>query len=191
MPAPQRSIFRESAIRKYLQKQEQSVLLRVTRPPILLIIWIILFFLLGAGGLAWSIQVPTWAHGQGLVTRQEEAGQAESRVVVVLFFAANYLVDLHAGQPAIVSIGSAASRLQGRVTSVGTSAINPDEARSRFNLQGGLALIITGPSIPVVISIESTVSLLMYAGSLCDAQVQIGVQSVLSLLPGFRHSLGK
>src|SRR5437660_5535248 len=108
MTAPQRSIFRENALRKYLHKQEQSVLLRVTSPPIILCIWVIVFFLSGAGGLAWSIQVPIWAHGQGLLIKQGESAQAESRVVVVLFFAPHYLVDLHAGQTAIVSIGSVA-----------------------------------------------------------------------------------
>lgn len=191
MPASERSIFRDSAIKKYLQRQEQGILLHVASPPIILFFWIVLLFLLGAGGLAWSIRVPISVQGQGLVIEQGATGQVEGSVVAVLFLALDDQADLHVGQPATVTIGSAASHLQGTVESVGTTAISPDEARSRFNLQGGLAQVITEPSITVTISIGPAASTQIYAGSLCDAQIQVGSRSVLSLLPGFQHIFGK
>ena len=191
MPAPERSIFRESAIKKYLQKQEQGILLRVASPPIVLFFWVALLFLLGAGGLAWSIQVPISVRGQGVVLEQGVAGQGESSVVAVFFFSLDHQADLHVGQPATVIISSTASNLHGTIENVETSAISPNEARSRFNLQGGLAQVITGPSITVTISIGSVASMSIYAGSLCDAQIQVGSRSVLSLLPGFSHIFGK
>jgi hypothetical protein len=189
--APERSIFRESALKKYLQRQEQGILLRVASPPIILFFWVALLFLLGAGGLAWSIQVPISVRGEGVVLEQGAAGQGESSVVAVFFFSLDHLADLHVGQPATVIIGSIASNLHGRVENVEASAISPNEARSRFNLQGGLTQVITEPSITVTVSIGPAASMRIYAGSLCDAQIQVGSRSVFSLLPGFNHILGK
>src|SRR5258708_16113605 len=109
MAAPERSIFRESAIKKYLQKQEQGILLRVASPPIVLFFWVALLFLLGAGGLAWSIQVPISVRGQGLILEQGAAGQAKRSVVAVLFLSLDHHADLHVGQPAAMLICSATS----------------------------------------------------------------------------------
>jgi hypothetical protein len=189
--APERSIFRESAIKKYLQRQEQGILLQVVSPPIILFFWVALLLLLGAGGLAWSIQVPISVRGEGVVLEQGAAGQGESSVVAVFFFSLDHLADLHVGQPATVIIGSIASNLHGRVENVEASAISPNEARSRFNLQGGLTQVITEPSITVTVSIGPAASMRIYAGSLCDAQIQVGSRSVFSLLPGFNHIWGK
>jgi ABC-type bacteriocin/lantibiotic exporter with double-glycine peptidase domain len=67
MPAQERSIFRESAIQKYLYKREQTILLRVASPPVVLLFWLLILFLLGSGGLAWLIQVPVTAQAQGIL----------------------------------------------------------------------------------------------------------------------------
>lgn len=53
MTTPSQSIFRESAIKRYRQRQEQSVLLRVAPPPAMLFFWTALLLLLGAGIIAW------------------------------------------------------------------------------------------------------------------------------------------
>lgn len=190
MAAPERSLFRESAIQKYQQRQEQSILLRVASPPIVLIFWVVFLFLAGAGGLAWSIRVPISVQGQGVMLAQEEKGQTESGLVAMLFLSIASRGDLRIGQPAIVTIGSTAS-LHGTVAQIGTAIISPQEARSRFDLQGGLAQVITQPSLLVTIALGTASSAPIYAGSLCDAQIQVTTQSVLSLLPGFRLLLRK
>jgi hypothetical protein len=191
MPAPEQSIFRENAIKKYLQKQEQGILLRVASPPIVLLFWVASLFLLGAGGLAWSIQIPVLVQGQGLILEQGAAGQVEGNVVATLFLSPGDQASLHVGQSVSVIVSSTASDLHGTIENIETSVISPDEARSRFNLQGGLAQVITGPSITVTVSLGSAASMHIYTGSLCAAQIQVGSRSVLSLLPGFDHILGK
>ena len=191
MSAPEGSIFREAAIKKYLHKQEQGIPLRVASPPVKLFFGVLLLFLLGAMGFAWSIQVPISVGGQGLVLEQGVAGRTESRVVAVLFLLPNYRANIHIGEPARVLIGSGASSLSGTVTNMAASAISPDEARSRFNLQGMSAQVITEPTIIVTISLEPATSMRVYDGSLCDIQIQTGSQSILSLLPGLNGIFGK
>jgi len=191
MPAPDQSIFRESAVKKHRQRQEQGVLLRVYSPPVWALCWIVLLLLFGAVGFAWSVTVPVSVQGQGVVIEQGPTGQAEGEVVAILFFSPGQLAGLHVGQPATVSIGSTSTSMAGSVEQVGTALISPSEARSRYNLQGGLAQVITGPSLVVTISIGPAASARIFAGSLCDAQIQIGSQRVLSLLPGFNQMRGK
>jgi hypothetical protein len=188
---PERSIFRESAIKKYRQGQEQAILLRVASPPLWALLWAVLLLLLGAGGLAWSIEVPISVQGQGIILEQEATGQSGNEVVAVLFFAPAQLVNLHEGQSTTVSIDASAISLVGSVGHVETTLISPDEARSRYHLQGGLAQVITGPSVMVTILIGSAASAQIYTGSLCNAQITIGSQRVFSLLPGFKQILGK
>lgn len=189
MPTSESSIFRESAIKQYHQRQEQGILLHVTYPPALIFFWTFLLLLLVAGGFVWSIQVPILVQSQGVIVEQKTPGQTETAVVAVLFFSPDQLTDIHVGQPAVVSIGSTPINASSTVEHVDTAIISPNDARSRFNLQGGLAQVITKPSITVTISIGLTASTEMYAGSLCNAQIQTGSQNVLSLLPGFNQLL--
>jgi len=185
MSTSERSIFRESAIKRYHERQEQGILLHVAYPPALIFLGIFLLLLLGATGFVCSIQVPILVQSQGVVVEHKVPGPDGTAVVAVLFLSPNQLTNLHVGQPALVSIGSTSTNVSGTVEHVDTTIVSPDQARSNFNLQGGLAQVITGPSITVTISIGLAASNQMYAGSLCNAQIQTGSQSVLSLLPGF------
>jgi hypothetical protein len=189
MPSSERSIFRDSAIKRHHQRQEQGVILRVASPPAFAIFWIVSLLLLGAGGLAWATQVPISVHGQGIVVEQNSIGQSGHEVVALLFFPPAQQAKLHTGQSATVNIGSTTTNITGIVEYVATAVISPEAARSRYNLQGGLGEVITEPSIIVTIHIFQYPQ--TYAGSLCSAQVYIGSQRVLSLLPVFDQIFGK
>jgi hypothetical protein len=184
MAFSKQSIFRESAVQKYLQRQEQGVLLRAISPPMFALFWILLLFLLSAGILAWCVQVPVSIAGQGVVVAQNTAGSA-GEVVAALFFAPDRRADLRIGQPVTITIGPGTSRLTSSIERVETNVISPDDARTRFGLQGSLTQVITAPSVIVYAQLGSAASASIYAGSLCAAQVQIGSQRVLSLFPGF------
>jgi hypothetical protein len=191
MAAWERSIFREQAIKKYIQRQEQSVLLRVISPPAFVFLWILLLLFLGMGILIWSVQVPITVAGQGVVseggTEGETAGQEGQEVVAVLFLPPGQQAGLRVGQLANVSIGTSQISLTGIIEHVATDLISPSEARTRFKLQGEFAQLITGPSVMVTIRIGPASSAHIYVGSLCSAQMQVGSQNVLSLLPGLQQ----
>lgn len=185
MSTSEPSIFREKAIKSYQQRQEQGVMLRVSCPSGLAFFWVFLLILIGAMAFAWEVQVPIQFQSQGVVAQQGET------IVALLFVPPGQQTSLRAGQPTTVSIGSTQFKISGSVASVSTTVVSPDEARARFDLQGGLAQIITEPSILVVISIGPAAANHIYAGSLCEAQIQVGSQSVLSALPGFNRLFGK
>ena len=183
MPLPKRSLLRESAIKKYKQRREQSILLRVISPPAFVYFWIMVLLLLSL--LVWSIQVPTFAVGQGVVIEQQAADLSRSKVVAVLFLPPDQQSGLRTGQPARVSIGSTSLILNSSIEHVEANLISPSEAHARFDLQGKLAQTITGPSMVVMISLGPAASAHSYVGSWCWAQVQTGSRRVLQFLPGF------
>ena len=86
MSKPEQSIFRESAIKRYQQRQEQGILLRVSYPPALIFFWVFLLLLIAAGGFVWSVQVPVLVQSQGVIVEQKMVGQVGTNVVAVLFF---------------------------------------------------------------------------------------------------------
>lgn len=160
-------------------------------PPMWALLWAVLLLLLGAGGLAWLIEVPISVQGRGVVVEQEVAGQRGGEVVAVLFFSPDQLANLHQGQSATVSIGTDAITVTGSIQHVEATLTSPDEARSRYKLQGELAQVITGPSVMVTVFIGPVPSAQIYAGSTCNAQIKVGSQRVLSLLPGVTQIFGK
>ncbi|HEY1348952.1 MAG TPA: hypothetical protein VGF67_04935 [Ktedonobacteraceae bacterium] len=178
MTAKQPSIFREKALARYQQGQEQRIMLRVSCPSALTFLWIFLLILAGSLAFAWSVQVPIQFQRQGVVLEQG-AG-----VVALVFLAPAERMALRSGQSATVSIGAGQFTLSGSVASVGTTLLSPDEARQRFDLVGGLGQLVTGPSLVATLTIGSVASPQVYAGSVCEVQIQVGSQSILSSLPG-------
>lgn len=187
MPSPKRPILRENIIKKQMERQEQSVLLYAISPPAFVYFWILVLLLLSL--LVWSIQVPTFAVGQGVVIEQQATNLSEREVVAVLFLPPDQQPNLHVGQPARVSIGPNSVILNSFIEHVETGLISPQEARARFGLQGELAQMITGPSVLVTIPLRPASSAHNYIDSLCGAQVQTGSQRVLQFLPGFNQIL--
>ncbi|HTI13635.1 MAG TPA: hypothetical protein VL461_03565 [Dictyobacter sp.] len=183
MPAPEHSIFREKALEKYLRSQEQSVLLRVVVPPVGLFVWILLLLFVVAGVLVWAIQVPIYVTEQGILVEPQASGQQQNQVEAVLFLPANQQANFHQGQTVSLQTGPTMISMVGSIAQVQSQIISPADARSQFHLQGALAQIVTGPSVIVIVRLTSDAPANVYAGSLCAARIQIGSQSVLSLLP--------
>lgn len=162
-------------------------MLRVISPPVWVFLWIVLLLLAGMGGFAWSVEVPIFVQGQGVMVAQEAGGS----IAAVLFLSPDQALDLHEGQPATVSIGANVFTVAGSVGYIEPAPLSPNEARSRYSLQGGLAQIVSGPTIVVSVFLGPAASAQIYAGSLCSAQIQVGSRRVLSLLPGFKQIFGK
>jgi hypothetical protein len=183
MASPKQAIFREHALKQYLRRQNQGIILRLVSPPIFVFCWILLLLLLAAGVLAWRMQVPIFFTGQGIMVKQEVAGQEKAQVAV--FISPNQQQVLHVGQTVDLQVGPAATQIAGVIEHIDNQATSPDEVRARFHLRGDLARLITGPSLTVLVSLKTTINADLYVGSFCSARVRIGSRSVLSLLPGF------
>lgn len=181
-----RTIFRNSAIQRYIQRRDKDVLPRLVRPPVFVFLWILLVLGLLAGALTWSIRVPIYTTAPGVILQSQATGQLQA----LLFVAADQQSALQPGQPVQLQIGVRGPHLQLALTSVTSQVLSPAQIRSRYALDNALGLVASQPAVVVTVTIQANAALQGYAGSLVSAEVQIGTRSALSLLSIFNQSIG-
>lgn len=186
MSVKNRAIFRESAVQRYVQRRDKDVLPRLLRPPVFVFLWILLGLGLLAGGVTWSVRIPIYAVAPGVILPGEAAGQLET----LLFVPADQQSTIRPGQPVQVQIGTSGPRLQLVITSVTPQALSPAQIRARYALDNVLGLVASQQAVVAVVTIQANAALQGYAGSLVNAEIQIGTRSPLSLFPILDHLTG-
>ncbi|GAC1378147.1 MAG: hypothetical protein NVS2B12_38070 [Ktedonobacteraceae bacterium] len=181
MAKSRRPIFRESALKQYLQKREQDILPQTVSPPFFTYAWIVLILLVVAGALAWSAEVPTFMAASGVITAQGAQPNGNATQALIFFPAAN-APKLQPGETIQLQVGSDVTLHTSKITSVEPGVISPTDARRRFSLDNGAAQVITEPSIVAIASLDQGFPARTFAGTTIRAQVQIGTHSVLSQL---------
>lgn len=179
MSPTKRSIFRERAIQHYVQSRDKDVLPRIVSPPVFLFLWIVLGLCMVLAWLAWNIHTPVYTSAIGIIVGDSKSGGTQA----VLFVPANQRHVVRAGKPVQLQIGSIDSRLLSTVTSVTATALSPEQIRQHYRLDGGTSLLVTQPSVVLVVTLGEHISAANYVGSIVHAQVQVGEQSLLSFLP--------
>jgi hypothetical protein len=186
MHASDRSIFRESAIKHYIQNRERDVLLRILPLPTAVFLWILIGVLLAAGVFAWNERIPTYVSGTGTVLADTGGGS-----VAVVFLPPEQSPTLHAGESVQVHIGSAGPQVQSKILEVEPDITSPATARKNYQLSGDSSSLITQPSIVIVVKLGTEVPARMYAGSSLTADVEVGSHRILSLLPWIGKLVGE
>ncbi len=177
MAMSKRGIFRNKALKYYMQSQERDILPRIVAPPVFLFLWILLGLLLASTVLAWLAHVPTSVAGSGVILDQKQAPSNYSGAVAALFLPTTASGLVRPGQPVQVQIGTDAP-LTATLLTVEPGVQSPSEIRATY------AQVVAEPSVVVLISLGPGISVQVYADSLIHAQVQVGSQRVLSLLSG-------
>lgn len=72
MAQSRRQLFRESALKHYMQKREKDVLPRLISTPMFVGLWVLLFVFIGVGVLVSFGEVPVFANGPGVVLTQSK-----------------------------------------------------------------------------------------------------------------------
>ncbi len=179
-----RQFFRKEALEHYARSREKDILPRSVAPPVFIIFWILLGLLLAAAGLAWQVQVPTYAAASGFIAQDgQPSAMSAGGTQAVLFVPTNPSPTLHVGQPLTLQLALTGQTLAGTIVLVGTSVLTPDEARQQYALTGDLALVVTQPSVVVTLALGAALPQGVFAGNSLIAQVQVGTRSLLSLLP--------
>jgi hypothetical protein len=192
MAASKRTIFRNKAMQHYTQSREKDILPRFVAPPVFIFLWILLGLLFIATVLAWLEQVPTYVTGSGVVLDQGVGTQnGGNEAVAVVFLPATTSLKVTAGQPIQVQVGSSGPQLSGTIATVKPGVLSPSQARQQYGLNGSLAQVITQPSVAVTVQLGPGFSTQTYAGSIVNAQVQVGTRRVLSLLPWIGQLIGE
>lgn len=185
MATVDRSIFRKRALDKYMQKQELHVILRLVSPRMFMFLWVLLLLAFGAGALVWSIQQPVTIQGKGVVVQPKAAnGKNGKAIVVLIIIPPDQQANLKVGQPVSINISSANITFTSTIQTVEDGVMSPAAITTQLNLPISLAQTLSGPSIVALAPVEPMSLAQTYLGSQCQAQVQIGTQSALSVLPG-------
>ncbi len=179
MAKSRRPIFRESAMKQYLQRREQDILPHTVSPPFFTYAWIVLVLLVAAGMIAWSADVPTFAATTGVITANATPQNRDATQALV-FFPSTGAPKLQAGEAIQLQIGTNGPTLTSKITSVMPGVISPTDARKRFSLDNNAANVINQPSVVAVVGLDQNFPAHTYAGTTVNAQVQIGSHSVIS-----------
>jgi hypothetical protein len=185
-----RQFFRKEALEHYARSREKDILPRSVAPPVFIFFWVLLGLLLAAAVLAWQVQVPVYADASGFIGQNGQTSALPGdETTAVLFVPANAAAALHAGQSITVQVALTGQTFSGTIATVGSSVLTPDEARQQYALTGDLALVIRQPSVVVTLNLGSALPPGVFAGSSIIAQVQVGTQSLISLLPDLLKGL--
>lgn len=149
---PYHSLFRERAIKEYIQRQEKDVLPRFTSPYITIFFYPLLLLLLLVGLFVWWGEVPLFISGSGVVLAEGHTNAPQNtKMVIVLFLPAKYASQIHPGAYAQMSVESARQRFTGRIEHVEARIMSPGEARKRYMLNDVTAQVITQSSVAAIL----------------------------------------
>jgi hypothetical protein len=107
----------------------------------------------------------------------------------VLFLPPAQVKNLHIGTPVRLHVGLSDQQPNNQITSIEPSAMSPAVLRSLFHLEN-YPLFITQPVAVVMVKLDPAFAT-AHAGSTLTADVQVGSQSLISLLPGVGSLFGK
>ena len=186
MVDPNISLYRENALKHYREGRDRDVLPRLVAPSAFLLLWLLLGVLVLFGLLAWSLQIPVYATGSGVLM----GGDQPDQVRAVIFLPAQHLSSLHPGQRVQLSIGSAHVNEQAPIVSIEPGLLSPQAASQRYGLGSEAGLLVQQPSVAVIVKLDPQLAPGLSAGTLVQAKIQIGSQPLLALLSLFGSSIG-
>ena len=186
------SIFRDQALKSYIERREKDVLPQLVTPPVFLFLWMLLGLLITAGFLARSAQVPVNQEGTGInIDQPKPTSTGQREAVAVFFIPSDNTPKVRARLPIQVQVGTTGPQFTGTIGAVEPAVISPDEARQRFALDNAALQVVSGPSVAVTVPLGHAFPAQTFAGSVVHAQVQVGTQRLLSLLPGLGPLIGR
>lgn len=170
-----RSIFREDAVRRYLEGREKSILPRLVSPRTFIYLWLLLGLLSVSSFIAWFTKVPMYASGKAIVVRL-----SNQRIVVATFFEPQHLSSLRKTKKLFLNF-DARSELTTAILAVEPEIISPDTIQKRFALKQ-----IARPSAVAIAQLKpipENLPATAYLGSVGHAKAEVGSQRIISLLP--------
>jgi hypothetical protein len=185
MAALDRSIFRQRAVEKHIQKRERHIILRLVSPPMFVFLWTLLALAVAGGALVWTIQEPVVVQGKGVVVEQNAANtKTAQKIIVLLLLPTNQQANLKVGQPVRITIGSNII-FNSTINQVEKDIMSPTAISSKYTAQAApLAQTLSGPAVVATAAVEPMSQAQTYLGSQCQAQIQIGSESIVTMLPG-------
>jgi hypothetical protein len=185
MAALDNSIFRQRAVEKHIQKRERHIILRLVSPPMFVFLWALLALAVAGGALVWTIQEPVVVQGKGVVVEQNAVNtKTEQKIIVLLLLPTNQQANLKVGQPVRITIGSNII-FNSTIDQVEKEVMSPTAISGKYTAQAApLAQTLSGPAVVATAAVEPMSQAQTYLGSQCQVQIQIGSESIVTMLPG-------
>src|SRR2546430_6191565 len=124
-------LFRRQALEHYVQSRERTILPRLVRPPVFLLLWILLILATFALMVAWLGRIPLYISGSGIVIVQavQQNGQAVPTAMALVFVpvAPAHPVSIRAGAPVQLQVGTQGQPFAAAVEVVEPAILSPDE----------------------------------------------------------------
>ncbi len=181
--SPKSSIFRSKTMQKCMQNREKSVLPRVVAPSVFAFTWIVLILLISAGVAIWIGKVPQYLSGSGIVLTPSASAQPNEDATAVILLPASDVSQLKTGLPVQVQVGQSGPQITRTIDGISQELLSPSDVHQNFGLD------VTGPSLAITVGLGPTIPAHLYAGSLIQAQIQVGSQSVLAVFPVINNLL--
>ncbi len=177
-----RTLFRQEALRHFMEGREPSVLPRFIRPRTFACLWILLALTLLAGLLVWTAKVPVYT--SGLAIAREDQGQLRLFVLVP----ANAVAQLNVGQSVLIHWPGLLEPVRTQITGVDASPQSPAAARGRFGLSlesvPAAVAVATADADRAWQSIGRKLPAELHSGTTAPAEVETGTRRLISLVPG-------
>jgi hypothetical protein len=169
--APKNPIFRSEIVQKYMQNREKSVILCIVAPSTFLLYWIILSLLIAAGIAVWSVQVPAYLGGSGIVLNATDHPRDGATAAILI--SPRNVSRLRTGLPVRIQIGHDGPVLERTIGTINQQPLSPAQLYQIYGLE------TSEPSFIATVELGPTLTEHLYAGSLVQAQIQTGTQSLL------------
>lgn len=175
-------IFREKAIQRYAQGQEQATLPKLVTPHVFFYLWVLLVLLGAMGIVAGLVHIPVYVTGTGIVQWQESQGQ----IVLVAFLPPETLPFLAVGQKSLIQVTATGERWHKPIMAIEPDVLSASVAQKRFDLGASSDVMVNQPTAVATIQLEPVAGSLpatAYVGSVYVLEIQIGTRRAISLLP--------
>jgi len=142
----------------------------------------LLCLVVGVGLFASAQEVPVLVNGVGLVLTQEQHNALGSKGgTILVFLPASEAKLVHVGEPSRLQIDPTGPSYSSSIAQVEPGLLSPNDIYKQYGVVCSTMLPITEPSVVVHVRLVPSLSSHLYAGSQVRAQVQIGMQHLLSL----------
>ena len=181
------TIFREAAVKRYLEGRKREVLPRFVSPRGFVFLWVLfgtLLVVIAAG--AYLVEVPAYASGTAAIT-DRKGGASDS--VVVVFLPPEHLDGLRKGGQMVLRAGPTGESLTRTLTRVESDILTPKTVQEKFVLDPGERASIKGPSAVATAPLGQH-STALEEDIVYVTEVEIGSRPVISLFTVMWHRPG-
>lgn len=168
-----------------MQARAQAVLPRFIAPPAPLCLWLLLGCVFTVSVLAWLARVPVYRNGLATVVNSNESDQYDEELIVA-FFPPESKSEMMTGQNLSLKLDPAGPPLVRTIAVIEPGIVSPADARKKFNLDDATARFYQSPAAIAIARLgnpSETLPASAYEGIVVEAQVEIGSQRLVTLLP--------